>query len=126
MKKVIKVLTVVILFSLILTNFSFAAKKATATATDINSFLGYGDEIDEVIQKEEDALNSVLSIVQAIGISVATIMLLVLGIKYMISSVSDRAEIKKHAVIYITGAMLLFGASAIMQIVKSFAGNLKA
>ena len=69
---------------------------------------------------EKTALNSVLSMIQTIGISVATVMMVVLGIKYMVSSVSERAEIKKHAVIYVTGALLLFGASAIMQIIKGF------
>ena len=42
----------------------------------------------------------------------------------MIASSSDRADIKKHAIIYVTGAILLFGASGIVQIIKEFSKNL--
>ena len=117
MKKVIKILTILIIFSLILINVSFAATEPEPT--DINSFLGIGG-LDDVIQDEKDALDSVLSIIQVVGISVATIMLIVLGIKYIVASASERAEIKKHAVVYVTGAILMFGASAIVTIIRVF------
>ena len=115
MKKVIKILTILIIFSLILINVSFAATEPEPT--DINSFLG---KTTSVTDTEKKALDSVLSIVQVIGISVATIMLIVLGIKYIVASASERAEIKKHAVVFVTGAILMFGASAIVTIIRVF------
>lgn len=62
-----------------------------------------------------------LNVIQVIGMSVAVIMLLVLGIKYLVASAADRAEIKKHAVVYVVGAVLMFGAGAIVGIIKNVA-----
>ena len=64
---------------------------------------------------------SVLAVAQVIGVAVAVIMLIVLAIKYMTSAPNDRAEIKKHAVVYIVGAVVLFAASGILGIIRGFA-----
>ena len=63
---------------------------------------------------------SVITITQVIGVGVAVIMLIVLGMKYMTASVGERAEIKKHLVIYVVGAVVLFAASGILEIIKRF------
>lgn len=66
------------------------------------------------------ASGKILGIVQVIAVAVAVIMLVVLAIKYISSAPNDKAEIKKHAVIYVVGAVLLFGASAILELIKTF------
>lgn len=71
----------------------------------------------------QTAAGNVLAIVQVVAIAVAVIMLIVLAIKYISSAPNDKAEIKKHAVIYVVGAVLLFGASGILELIKQFAGN---
>lgn len=63
----------------------------------------------------------ILAIAQVIGASVAIIMLIFLAIKYISSAPNDRAEIKKHAVVYVVGAVLLFAASGILGIIRGFA-----
>ena len=70
-----------------------------------------------------DIGGQILSIVQVIGASVAIIILVVLGIKYMSASPNDRAEIKKHAVVYVVGAVVLFASSALVGIIRGFAKN---
>ena len=67
----------------------------------------------------------VLTIAQIVGSSVAVIMLIVLAIKYISAAPNDKADIKKHAVVYIVGAIVLFAASGLLEIVKSFAGGIK-
>ena len=66
---------------------------------------------------------TILNIVQVIGTGVAIIMLVVLAIKYISAAPGDKAEIKKHAVVYIVGAVVLFGASGILGIIKNLAGE---
>lgn len=68
----------------------------------------------------------ILGIVQTVGMAVAVIMLIVLAIKYISAAPNDKAEIKKHAVVYIVGAVILFAASGIVGIIKDFSGNLTA
>lgn len=52
----------------------------------------------------------VIAVLQVVGASVAVIMLIVVAIKYLTSSPNDRAEVKKHMVPYIVGALFIFGA----------------
>ena len=68
----------------------------------------------------------VLSIAQIVGTAVAVIMLIVLAIKYISAAPNDKAEIKKHAVVYIVGAIVLFAASALLGIVKNFATGISS
>lgn len=57
----------------------------------------------------------IVSIITTIGIIVAVIVLLILGIKYMMGSASEKAEYKKTMIPYLVGAVLIFGASAIAK-----------
>lgn len=65
-----------------------------------------------------------LTVAQIIGVAVAIIMLIVLAIKYISAAPNDKAEIKKHAVVYIVGAIVLFAASGLLGIIKNFAGQI--
>lgn len=84
---------------------------------------------EEVTAKTTDAaastqtfLWSVLGIVQVVAISLAVIMLIVLGVKYVSAAPAEKADIKQSAMIYVVGAILMFGASGIIQIIKTFTG----
>lgn len=67
--------------------------------------------------------NSIATIIRNVGIVLAVIIVMVLGLKYMIGSAQEKAEYKKTMIPYIVGAVLLFGASAIAQMVISFSGS---
>ncbi len=67
-----------------------------------------------------NVLNVILGIAQVVGVAIAVIMLVVLAIKYISAAPGDKAEIKKHAVVYIVGAVVLFAASGILGIIKNF------
>ena len=61
--------------------------------------------------------NSIIAVVRIVGIVIAVVILLVLGIKYMMGSAAEKAEYKKTMIPYLVGAVLIFGASAIVQAV---------
>ncbi|MBR3512348.1 MAG: hypothetical protein IKN74_05280 [Clostridia bacterium] len=71
-------------------------------------------------------IGAAITIVQVVGSGVAVVMLIVLAIKYISAAPSDKAEIKKHAVVYVVGAIVLFAASGILGIVKQFSNSVKA
>ena len=62
----------------------------------------------------------VLGLIQVIGIIISVGVLMVIGIKYMLAAPGDRAGIKKYSIKYIIGALILFGASGIVTIVRDF------
>lgn len=64
---------------------------------------------------------AVLTIAQVVSVGIALIMLIVLAMKYMLAAPGDKAEIKKHAVVYIVGAVIVFSAATILTIISNFA-----
>lgn len=85
-----------------------------------------------IVAKDSAAANStqnimglVLGVVQAIAAGVAVIMLVVIGIKYVAAAPSEKADLKKSLITYVVGAILLFAGSGILQVVKTFAVQLK-
>lgn len=62
--------------------------------------------------------NNIIGIVQYICYAAAVILLVVLGVRFMMASPEGKAEIKKSAVIYVVGAVLVFSAGLILNLVK--------
>ena len=93
------------------------------------------EEITNKAQQEGDSTvmnpvnniaGAIITITRIICAGVAIIMLIVLAIKYISAAPGDKADIKKHAVVYVVGAVVLFAASGILGIVKNFAQNVTA
>ena len=55
---------------------------------------------------------------------VAVVILLVLGVKYLMGSAEEKAEYKKSMIPYIIGAILIFAATTVVNIVYNFANGL--
>lgn len=62
-----------------------------------------------------------IGVVRTVGVLIAVVILLVLGIKYMVGSAEDKADYKKSMIPYLVGAVLIFAASAITGIVYDMA-----
>lgn len=71
-----------------------------------------------------DIGNKLIGIITTVGVVVAVVILLVLGIKYMMGSASEKAEYKKTMIPYLVGAILIFGASAITKVVVGVASGI--
>ncbi len=65
-----------------------------------------------------------LGFVQWFGYALAVGMLLYIGIKYMMASANEKADLKKGSINYVIGAILVAAASAIVGIVVDIGGNI--
>ena len=83
-----------------------------------------GDTSSSAATSVKTQANNIIRIVQVIATAGAVIILIWLGVKYMSAAPSERADIKKSAVIYIVGAVLLFATTGILGIIQTFAGDL--
>ena len=83
-----------------------------------------GDTTTKTAGKVKEQANNIIRVVQVIATAGAVIILTWLGVKYMLAAPSERADIKKSAIIYIVGAVLLFGTTQILGIIQTFAGDL--
>ena len=125
-KNVVKTLAIVLLIALL---GLAVCTTVGATGNGIVSYDGY--DANKIKQNASDStgtaanveriLQAILTITQVVGVGVAVIMLIVLAIKYISAAPGDKADIKKHAVVYIVGAVVLFAATGILQIIKNFA-----
>lgn len=117
-KKIILVLLIYMLcFSTI--NVIISGATSGVTADDLNTFKGSTSDVAGS-SAATSILSSILSIVRTIGAAVAVVILMTIGAKYLVASAGDRADIKKYAINYVIGAIILFAASGILSIVKGF------
>lgn len=123
--KIISTLLIVLALLVSLTGVTMAAN-TTKGGADLSG------KIDEIAQgnssadtsKVVDLGKTVVTIMQTVGIVVAIVVLLVLGIKYMIGSAEEKAEYKKTMLPYVVGAVLIFASTTIVNVVYQLANGL--
>ena len=116
-------MTIIFLLIVIMsiTNVSFAAD-----AIDEKNMTGF-DVIDNLAEwivdnditseKIQSRAQIVMGIVNVVGVISSVVVLMILGIKYMSSSIEEKAEYKKTFIYYVLGAVLLFVAPTLANIV---------
>lgn len=109
-KRILKVITILLYIVFI----TFMISNTYAAITD--NFKGNVDGVE--MTPIQDILKAVLTVVRTVGVFIAVALLMILACKYIIASAGDRADIKKHAVSYIIGAIILFATSGIASILK--------
>ena len=68
--------------------------------------------------KLQGPVQKIIGIVQLICYAAAVILIVILGVKFMTASPDGKAEIKKSAIIYVVGAILVFAAGALLNLLK--------
>ena len=120
MKKYIKVISTIILIVMfvgILQNIALAATFVDmATVNGVLNETGAGGT---TVSSARKIIGAIINVVKVISVGIAVIMLAVLAMKYMLAAPGDKADIKKHAVVYVVGAVVLFGASGILSIIHT-------
>lgn len=72
-------------------------------------------------QKLQNAGNKVLGYVQWFGYAIAVGMLLYIGIKYMMASANEKADLKKGSISYVIGAVVVVAATSLFTILSEIA-----
>lgn len=122
MKKTSKLIATLLIILTIVTISvsSFAAPlKPTDLYPDVNTNIQGQTEITNLGKQ-------IVGVVQTVGIVIAVVILLVLGIKYMMGSAEEKADYKKSMIPYIVGAILIFASTTIVNIVYNLAIGLNA
>lgn len=136
--KRVKIIKIIFLIFVCLFLICSNNEALASTPTTPASGTGGGSDMLQIVKdqagqtKTGDVINSVsnisgavITISKTICVGVAIIMIIVLAMKYLMSAPSDRADIKKHAVVYIVGAVIMFACSGILSIIQAFATNIK-
>lgn len=115
MKKSIKVISTLLLAIMLVASIA-----GTVLAVDPNTVLnGLNGNGNVQINDVTKVGNNIVTIIQVVGIVIAVIVLLVIGIKYMMGSASEKAEYKKTMIPYIVGAVLIFAGTSLVRVIYS-------
>ena len=123
----ILIFILVFVFAVCASNYVFAATGAS-TQDAITAMNGLNDAgADDTTSKTlGPILNTALGFVQIVGTGISVIMVTMLGIKYMLAAPADKADVKKQIAPLVIGAILLFAAANIINVVAQIATTLPA
>lgn len=126
MRKIIKIsLTLVLIMSFLLvmfqtvSNADYAGEMKTLIDKDYSDSTGTDAKVNEITA-------TVITVIRIVGIAVAIVMLLTVAMKYMTAAPGEKADIKKSAIQYVVGAIVLFGVVGILTIISKFSTGIKA
>lgn len=128
LQKVMIVLMIVLISMTVMANYSFAEDDATggdSTGSGWKSTTQFDSHNDTNVDgKVQKIIGAALSVVRIVGTGMALIMIAAVAIKYMSAAPSERADIKKSAIIYVVGAVVLFAGANLVGLIQTFAGNI--
>ena len=124
-KKIILFALITFLILAIVPIFSMAATSITLASNPIDNPNAFkpGQVTQNDINMITGKTTHIVGIIVTVGVVISVITLIVLGIKYMIGSVEEKAEYKKSMIPYLIGAVLLFSASILVNIIAKLVQN---
>jgi len=117
-----RIVKIILLFAIMLTIFNNYNVEALTDPLTNPGHYDPGDGAKEV--KLVQMGGHILGVINTVGVVVSVVVLMVVGIKYMLGSVEEKAEYKKTMSSYIIGAILLFGVTTIANILYTIAGKI--
>ncbi len=129
MAKAIKALIISIIFLFILT--MIIPNKIYAKSIEVNSSIKVAtgvidpddfepqDPTQSDINVMMNMSNVIIGTIQVIGVVVSFISLMVLGLKYMTGSISEKAEYKKTMIPYLIGTIMFFAITQLVALIAS-------
>ena len=121
MKKYKKLLINIMVIFIILFNL-FIPNAYAGPLQDImnraEGFVNNGENGGNVINNDalREGSNTLYNVLLVIGIAVAFIWGIVLGIQFIKGSLGEKADVKKNLIVYIIGCIIIFGAFGIWKL----------
>lgn len=116
MKNITKFLSIILISVFVMSLSTNVFAGAFLNASEFDNI----DKATNVTNMVTNAAETTVSVLRIAGVTIAVVMLLAVAMKYMMSSAGDRADIKKHAIAYVVGAVVLFGATNIIAAIIEF------
>ena len=112
MKK-LKIVTFIILITIVILNVCSVSVFAADPIIDP----GFWEPTPDNDRTLNEKIGIILGIIQIIGVIVSVIVLMILGIKYMVGSVEEKAINKKAMIPYLVGAVMVFAVTTVPNFV---------
>lgn len=115
MKKTVKILTV-LLIAILLVSFTANVVSAAKLTPDVITPNYNGDA-----SKIQATAGKIMGMIRNIAVIVSVIIIMVLGVKFMLGSVEEKAEYKKSFMPLIVGIVLVVAATSIASFIFNMA-----
>lgn len=122
--KLINSILIVIIILSIMTNVVFAKSEIQIAAQQGINVNDYKPGSIEGADKLKDIGNIIIGFLQLIGSILSVIVLIIIGIKYLLGSVEEKAQYKETMKPYIIGAVLVFSITTILKIISDIMSNI--
>lgn len=112
----ISIITLFLILALSINIYAITLDDAKKQMEDANKLDSTQDKSTGVMA----VINDVIGLLQLAGTGISVVTITLLGAKYMLSSVEQKAEIKNRAMPVVIGCVILFGAVNLVAIVANF------
>lgn len=116
-----KVLNLIILMIIIFAGIIFSYNISYAEELPLGDLNEYVREPTTSPDKFYEKVNNFITVIQVVGSIASVVALIIIGIRYMYSSVEEKAEYKKTMLGYIIGCALVFSIVNILGVVYDVA-----
>lgn len=116
MKKTVKIITVVLVAIILISVTSNVFAGDAIKPGDLSGKVSYGDST--ALQTKA---GKIMGMIRNVAVIASVIILMVLGVKYMLGSVEEKAEYKKSFIPLIVGIVLVVSATAIASFIFNMA-----
>lgn len=116
MKKTVFIFVCILIMSLFVGLIS-------AYASDVEGIIGAMNGTSQIAtdgNRISTTLNNVIGLIQIAGTGISVVMVTMLGMKYILASPSEKADVKKQIAPMLIGCVLVFGAVNLVAIVADF------
>ena len=132
MKKILFSIFIVFVIGILgMCNCTYAANNTSTRNQSINqimssadNFISGADTNGTISQSNmQNTIDLIYNVLLGIGLIVAVVCGIVLGIQFMVSSAEGQAQIKEKLFPYVTGCVIIFGAFGIWKLIKILLGS---
>lgn len=125
-----KVIYILLIITLLICSTNIVQAKSSTSLKDVlqggQSFIDKGEKGDTPIgdDKIKDLSNTIYNILLIIGIVIAGIIGMVLGMQFITGSVEQKAKVKDSLIPFVVGCVVIFGAFGIWKLVVQLGANI--
>ena len=123
-KKIIILQLIIMCFLINLFSMPSNAASLDDTLTGADDFVTKGFSTDMDKSQLHSASNYIYNALLGVGIVVAVIVGMILGIKYMTGSIEEKAEYKKTMIPYLIGVVLLVAITQFIGLIANIVSNI--
>lgn len=113
--KIIKLIVAILIIFVTLASFNNIIY-AVVGVEDNPDFYNPTKDGNNSESKLKTKIKTIVGYINLVGVIISVVTLTIIGIRYMVGSVDEKAEYKKTMIIYIIGAILIFSVTTIPNI----------